>query len=75
MASGASASDYASLSDPGGIVKPYVMGKGARAGDKPQGLMDLLPDWVGFGALYGISAIPALLAIGAILVLFYNSLR
>jgi hypothetical protein len=70
-----SAADYASLNESGGIVKPYVMGKDARKGDKPQGLADLLPDWVGFGALYGISAIPALLAVGAILVLFYNSLR
>lgn len=70
-----SAADYASLAEAGGIAKPYVMGKDARAGDKPQGLADLLPDWVGFGALYGISAIPVMLAVGAILVLFYNSLR
>ena len=51
------------------------MGKEARAGDKPQTLADLRPDWMGFGVLYGISAIPVMLAVGAILVLFYNSLR
>jgi hypothetical protein len=56
-------------------VKPYIMGKDARQGDKPQTLADMLPDWVGYGALYGISSIPALLAVGAILVLFYNSLK
>jgi hypothetical protein len=69
------AADYASLAEVGGIAKPYVMGKDARAGDKPQTLADLLPDWMGFGVLYGISAIPVMLAVGAILVLFYNSLR
>lgn len=68
-------SSYAALQDPGSIAKPYVMGKEARAGDKPQTLADLLPDWVGYLALYGISAIPVMLAVGAILVLFYNSLR
>ncbi len=57
------------------IVKPYVMGKQARLGDKPQTLADMLPDWVGYGLLYGVSSIPALLAVGAILVLFYNSLK
>ena len=30
------------------------MGKEARAGERPQTLTDLLPDWVGYGALYGI---------------------
>jgi hypothetical protein len=51
------------------------MGQGARGNDKPQTVMDMLPDWVGYGALYGISSIPALLAVSAILVLFYNSLK
>jgi hypothetical protein len=57
------------------IAKPYILGKDARAGERPQTLADLLPDWVGYGALYGISGIPVLLAGSAILVLFYNSLR
>eukprot|EP00877_Chromochloris_zofingiensis_P009737 jgi/Chrzof1/5016/Cz15g08190.t1_Y3IP1[v5.2] len=70
-----SKADYASLADAGGIAKPYVMGKEARAGDKPQTLADLLPDWVGFGALYGISIIPVLIGTTIVLVLFYNSLR
>lgn len=54
------------------------MGQTARnavAGEKPENLTDMLPDWVGYGALYGISTIPVLLAVGAILVLFYNSLK
>jgi hypothetical protein len=57
------------------IVKPYILGREARAGDRPQSLADLMPDWVGYGALYGISVIPVMLAVGAVLVLFYNSLR
>lgn len=59
-----------------GIVRPYVMGKEARKGDgEPQGLTDMLPDWVGFGTLYGISGIPVLLVVGTVLILFYNSLK
>jgi hypothetical protein len=51
------------------------MGREARGNEKPQTIADMLPDWVGFGALYGVSAIPVFLAVGAILVLFYNSLK
>lgn len=53
------------------------MGKEARAkeGEKPGGLADMLPDWVGYTTLYGISAIPLMLGLGAVLVLFYNSLK
>jgi hypothetical protein len=48
------------------------MGKDARAGDKPQSLTDMLPDWVGYSTLYAISAIPV--AIGSlVLLLLWNS--
>lgn len=69
--------DYSGLADAGladssEIAKPYIMGKEARAGDKPQTLEDLLPSWVGYLTLYGVSAIPV--AIGAlVLVLLWNS--
>lgn len=68
-------SSYSALSDPGTVAKPYVMGKEARAGDKPQTLADLLPDWVGYTALYGVSAIPVLIALGFVFVVFTSSLR
>eukprot|EP00195_Chlamydomonas_chlamydogama_P008107 CAMPEP_0202901922 /NCGR_PEP_ID=MMETSP1392-20130828/15337_1 /ASSEMBLY_ACC=CAM_ASM_000868 /TAXON_ID=225041 /ORGANISM="Chlamydomonas chlamydogama, Strain SAG 11-48b" /LENGTH=268 /DNA_ID=CAMNT_0049588581 /DNA_START=39 /DNA_END=845 /DNA_ORIENTATION=+ len=69
-------SDYAAaLKDGDTIAKPYIMGNKAREGDKPQGLADMLPDWVGYGALYGISFIPVLLVVGTVLILFYNSLK
>lgn len=57
------------------IAKPYVMGNDTRKGDKPQNLADMLPDWVGYGVLYGFSSIPVLLAVGVVLVLFFNSLK
>jgi hypothetical protein len=43
--------------------------------EKPQNLTDLLPDWVGYGALYLVSIAPVLIVIGVIAVLFANSLR
>lgn len=30
------------------VVKPYIMGQEMRKGDKPQGLADMLPSWVGW---------------------------
>jgi hypothetical protein len=43
--------------------------------DKPQSLTDMLPDWVGYGALYFISIAPVLIALSVVAVLFANSLR
>lgn len=43
--------------------------------EAPKGLADQLPDWVGYGALYLVSIAPVLIALGAITVLFLNSLR
>lgn len=56
------------------IVKPYIMGEAARLGDKPKALSDYLPDWVGYGVLYGVSTIPVLIAGTAVAVLFFQSL-
>ncbi|KAG2492380.1 hypothetical protein HYH03_009328 [Edaphochlamys debaryana] len=70
-----SASDYASLMGGDTVVRPYVMGDDLRKGEKPQGLADMLPAWMGFGVLYGVSAIPPLLVIGTVLILFFNSLK
>ncbi|KAF5839315.1 hypothetical protein DUNSADRAFT_1092 [Dunaliella salina] len=68
--------DYQALNnDSDTIAKPYILGKEARAGDKPKGIADLLPDWVGYGTLYGLSAVPVFIAVGTILILFYNSLK
>ncbi len=57
------------------MVKPYIMSDKLRAGEKPKDMADMLPGWVGYLTLYGISAIPVLLVIGTVLILFYNSLK
>lgn len=48
---------------------------GRDPSEAPRDLADRLPDWVGYGALYLVSIAPVLIAIGAITVLFLNSLR
>lgn len=69
-------SEYANvLKNADTVVKPYIMGTEARQGDKPQDITDMMPPWVGYGALYGISFIPVMLVIMTVLVLFYNSLK
>jgi hypothetical protein len=40
-----------------------------------QSLEDMLPDWVGYGALYGISAIPVFIVVATIGILFVSSLK
>ncbi|KAL6764752.1 hypothetical protein V8C86DRAFT_1367203 [Haematococcus lacustris] len=67
--------DFKSLRNADTVVKPYIMSDSLRKGDKPQGLADMLPDWVGYVTLYGISSIPVLLVVGTVLILFYNSLK
>lgn len=53
-------------------VRPPI---GRDPNDKPQGLADMLPDWVGYGALYLVSVAPVLIALSVVAVLFANSLR
>jgi hypothetical protein len=48
---------------------------GRDPSEKPQSPADLLPEWVGYGALYAVSALPVMIAGTVILVLFLNSLR
>lgn len=55
-----------------GDVRPPM---GRDPTEAPKGALDRLPDWVGYGFLYFISIAPVLIALGAITVLFLNSLR
>jgi hypothetical protein len=55
-----------------GQVRPPI---GRDASEKPSDLMDMLPDWVGYGALYLFSSIPIIIVIVTISILFTNSLR
>lgn len=69
-------SEYASeLGNADTVVRPYIMGQDARLGDKPKELMDMMPSWVGYSALYGISIIPAMFVVGCVVILFINSLN
>lgn len=43
--------------------------------ERPQDLTDMLPDWVGYGALYLVSIAPVLIALSVVAILFFNSLR
>lgn len=48
---------------------------GRDKSEAPQGLTDLLPEWVGYGFLYGLSALPVVIGILVVAVLFFNSLK
>ena len=54
-------------------ARPKMMGRDKS--ETPQGLTDMLPDWVGYGFLYFVSVIPVLIAGTVIAILFFNSLR
>jgi hypothetical protein len=48
---------------------------GRDPSEKPQGFEDLLPDWVGYGALYIVSIAPVLIVVAVVAILWANSLR
>lgn len=48
---------------------------GRDSSEQPKGIKDQLPDWVGFVPLYLVSIAPVLIAIAAISILFFNSLK
>ncbi|KAL6777296.1 Y3IP1 [Auxenochlorella protothecoides x Auxenochlorella symbiontica] len=48
---------------------------GRGTSQEAAGPLDLLPDWVGYSALYLVSIAPVLIAVAAIAILFYSSLR
>jgi hypothetical protein len=53
-------------------VRPPV---GRDPNEKPQSLEDMLPEWVGWGALYLLSSAPVIIGVSVVVVLFLNSLR
>ena len=55
-----------------GAARP-PMGRDPR--DSKDGLLDSLPDFVGYSALYVVSAIPLFIVAATIFVLWSNSLR
>lgn len=55
-------------------ARPKMMGRDKSEASQG-GLMDSLPDWVGYGFLYFVSVIPVLITGTVIAILFFNSLR
>jgi len=56
-----------------GQARPRLLGRDPS--EEPQSLADRMPEWMGYGALYAISAIPVLIAGSVIAILFFNSLK
>eukprot|EP01025_Chloroclados_australasicus_P053030 TRINITY_DN6203_c0_g1_i1.p2 TRINITY_DN6203_c0_g1~~TRINITY_DN6203_c0_g1_i1.p2 ORF type:complete len:258 (-),score=33.43 TRINITY_DN6203_c0_g1_i1:214-987(-) len=48
---------------------------GRDKNEKPQSLLDRLPDWVGYGAIYGVSVVPIIIGVLVVTLLFFSSLR
>ena len=60
----------------GGAARPPQQRKiGRDPNEKPKSLTDMLPDWVGYSALYAVSIVPIFIGVAVIAVLFFNSLR
>jgi hypothetical protein len=53
-------------------VRPPV---GRDANEKPQSLVDMLPEWVGYSFLYLVSIVPVLIAGSVVAILFFSSLK
>ncbi|CAG9461181.1 unnamed protein product [Pedinophyceae sp. YPF-701] len=48
---------------------------GRDKNEKAESIEDLLPDWVGYGAVWGLSLIPVFITISVVALLFFSSLR
>lgn len=60
--------------EPEGILRPRKL-LGRDKNEAPQGITDLLPEWMGYGALYAVSAAPIVIGVGVVVILFVNSLK
>jgi len=71
-------SNYEGITDTGapkkkgtGVARPPI---GRDKEEAPQGISDMLPEWMGYGFLYFVSTIPVLIVIVTISILFFSSL-
>lgn len=48
---------------------------GRDPNDKPKGIEDMLPDWMGYTGLYVVTLIPVFITVTVVAVLFLNALR
>ncbi|DBA94845.1 hypothetical protein WJX77_001914 [Trebouxia sp. C0004] len=83
---GEAVANYEGITPTGITQKPEIGSAGWRGDqprppvgrdktEKPQGIADLLPDWVGYGFLYGLSGLPVIIGVLVVAVLFFNSLK
>jgi hypothetical protein len=58
---------------PGGDgARPAV---GRDPNEAPQSVLDMLPDWVGYGGLYLVSGLPVVIVAAVVAILWSNSLH
>ena len=43
--------------------------------EQAKNVLDLLPDWVGYGALYTLISVPVIITIAVVALLFVTSLK
>lgn len=48
---------------------------GRDPNDKPKGIEDMLPDWLGYTGVYVVTLIPVFITVTVVAVLFLNALR
>jgi len=68
-------SQYEQLNSAQGGVSAPRKRMGRDPNEPKTSAMDMLPDWVGYSMLYGVSAIPVIITISVIAILFFSSLK
>jgi hypothetical protein len=48
---------------------------GRDPAEQPSGMLDNLPDWMGYGALYAVTLIPVAILSTVVAILFFSSLK
>lgn len=76
MAGGAAAEGEPDEDDENpGFRDPQKVITGRDPKEKPQGIADMLPEWVGYSGLYAITLVPVFILGTTVAVLFFSSLK
>eukprot|EP00873_Tetraselmis_striata_P007949 jgi/Tetstr1/428213/TSEL_018254.t1 len=68
-------SQYERISGAQGGVSAPRKRMGRDPSDPKTSATDMLPDWIGYSMLYGVSAVPVIITISVIAILFFSSLK
>lgn len=60
---------------PGWRPNQAVPPVGRDPNEKPKGLADMLPEWVGYSGLYAVTLIPFFILVATVTLLFVTSLK